>query len=83
MPRKTKTTKRKRKSPEFEGIRSMERTMEATTKMVGTVAVKGDGYGCWQARLLGGWGNDKLSGKTFKILSHYSRTCRESGKTTI
>jgi len=43
MPRKTKTTKRKRKSPEFEGIRSMERTMEATTKMVGTVAIAGMG----------------------------------------
>lgn len=48
MPRKTKTTKRKpqkRKSPEFEGIRSMERTMEATTKMVGTVAIVGMGVG--------------------------------------
>jgi hypothetical protein len=44
MPRKTKTTKKrpqKRKSPEFAGIRSMEKTMEATTKMVGTVAVAG------------------------------------------
>jgi len=48
MPRKTKTTKRKpqkRKSPEFEGIKSMERTMEATTKMVGTVAIVGMGVG--------------------------------------
>jgi hypothetical protein len=48
MPRKTKTTKKKpqkRKSPEFEGIRSMERTMEATTKMVGTVAIVGMGVG--------------------------------------
>jgi hypothetical protein len=46
MPRKTKTTKRKpqkRKSPEFEGIKSMERTMEATTQMVGNVAIAGMG----------------------------------------
>lgn len=49
MPRRTATKqkpqKRKRKSPEFEGIRSMERTMEATTKMVGTVAIVGMGVG--------------------------------------
>jgi len=48
MPRKTKTTKRKpqkRKSPEFEGIKSMERTMEATTRMVGNVAIAGMGIG--------------------------------------
>jgi len=49
MPRKTKTQRKKRpqkrKSPEFEGIRSMERTMEATTKMVGTVAIAGMGIG--------------------------------------
>lgn len=48
MPRKTKTTKKKpqkRKSPEFEGIRSMERTMEATTRMVGNVAIVGMGIG--------------------------------------
>jgi hypothetical protein len=47
MPRKatTKQKPQKRKSPEFEGIRSMERTMEATTKMVGTVAVAGMGIG--------------------------------------
>ena len=43
MPRKS-TTKRKpqrRKSPEFEGIKSMEKTMEATTRMVGNVAIAG------------------------------------------
>ena len=47
MPRKatTKQKPQKRKSPEFEGIRSMERTMEATTKMVGTVAIVGMGVG--------------------------------------
>lgn len=48
MPRKTKTTKKKpqkRKSPEFEGIKSMERTMEATTRMVGNVAIVGMGIG--------------------------------------
>jgi hypothetical protein len=44
MPRRRKSTKRKQiKSPEFEGIKSMERTMEATTKMVGTVAIAGMG----------------------------------------
>lgn len=48
MPRKTKTTKKKsqkRKSPEFEGIKSMEKTMEATTRMVGNVAIAGMGIG--------------------------------------
>ena len=58
MPRKTKTTKRKpqkRKSPEFEGIRSMERTMEATTKMVGTVAVAGMGMAL-AGSIIGGLG---------------------------
>ena len=48
MTRKTKTTKRKpqkRKSPEFEGIKSMEKTMEATTRMVGNVAIVGMGVG--------------------------------------
>lgn len=48
MPRKTKTSKKrpqKRKSPEFEGIKSMERTMEATTRMVGNVAIAGMGIG--------------------------------------
>lgn len=58
MTRKTKTTKRKpqkRKSPEFEGIRSMERTMEATTKMVGTVAIAGMGIGL-VGGVLGGLG---------------------------
>ena len=48
MPRKTKTTKKKpqkRKSLEFEGIGSMERTMEATTRMVGNVAIVGMGVG--------------------------------------
>ena len=48
MPRKTKTAKKRpqrRKSPEFEGIRSMERTMEATTRMVGNVAIAGMGIG--------------------------------------
>ena len=48
MPRKTKTQRKKpqkRKSPEFEGIKSMERTMEATTRMVGNVAIAGMGIG--------------------------------------
>ena len=58
MLRKTKTTKRKpqkRKSPEFEGIKSMERTMEATTKMVGTVAIVGMGVGL-AGGIIGGLG---------------------------
>lgn len=58
MPRKTKTSRKKpqkRKSPEFEGIRSMERTMEATTRMVGNVAIAGMGIGLAGA-VIGGLG---------------------------
>jgi len=58
MPRKTKTTKKRpqrRKSPEYAGIESMERTMEATTKMVGTVAIAGMGIGL-VGGVLGGLG---------------------------
>jgi hypothetical protein len=46
MPRKTKTTKKRpqrRKSPEYAGIESMNRTMQATTQMVGNVAIAGMG----------------------------------------
>jgi len=48
MPRKTKTTKRKpqkRKSPEFEGIRSMTRSMETGMNMIGNVTVASLGVG--------------------------------------
>jgi hypothetical protein len=55
MPRKTKSTKRKRKSPEFEGIKSMEKTMKATTRMVGNVAIAGMGMALAGA-VIGGMG---------------------------
>lgn len=48
MPRKTKTTKKRpqrRKSTDYAGIESMNRTMEATTKMVGNVAIASMGIG--------------------------------------
>lgn len=48
MPRKTKTSKKRpqrRKSPEYAGIRGMEKTMQATTQMVGNVAIAGMGIG--------------------------------------
>lgn len=48
VTKKRKTTKRKttrRKAPVDEGIASMERTMNATTRMVGGVAVVGIGAG--------------------------------------
>jgi len=44
MPRKTKTTKKKpQKRKYYSPVDSMERTMEATTKMVGNVAIAGMG----------------------------------------
>lgn len=48
MPRKTKTSRKrpqKRKSPEYVGIESMNRTMKATTQMVGNVAIASMGIG--------------------------------------
>ena len=48
MPRKTKTTKRrpqKRKSQEYAGIESMNRTMETGIKTIGNVAVAGMALG--------------------------------------
>ncbi len=42
--KKRKSTKRKQtNSPEFAGIRSMEKTMETGMKTIGTVAVAGMG----------------------------------------
>ncbi len=58
MPRKTKTTKKKpqkRKSPEFEGIKSMEKTMETGMKTIGTVAVAGMGMAL-AGSVIGGFG---------------------------
>ena len=48
MPRKTKTTKKRpqrRKSPEYAGIESMNRTMEGTTRAVANVAIAGMALG--------------------------------------
>lgn len=48
MPRKTKTSKKRpqrRKSTEYAGIESMNRTMQATTQMVGNVAMAGMAVG--------------------------------------
>lgn len=48
MPRKTKTTKKRpqrRKSPEYAGIRGMEKTMQTTTQMVGNLAIASMGIG--------------------------------------
>jgi len=48
MPRKTKTTRRKpqkRNSPEFAGIESMNRTMQAGMNMIGNVTVASLGVG--------------------------------------
>lgn len=58
MPRKsiTKRKPQKRKSPEFAEIKSMEKTMEATTKMVGNVAVASLGVGL-AGSIIGGMKN--------------------------
>jgi hypothetical protein len=56
MPRKTKTTKKKpqkRKSPEFAGIKSMERTMETGIKTAGAIAITGMTLG-FTGAVLGG-----------------------------
>ncbi len=48
MPRKTKTTKKKpqkRKSPEFEGIRSINKSMETGMKVIGNVTMASLGVG--------------------------------------
>jgi len=48
MPRKVKTQKKKpqkRKSPEFEGIKSMEKTMETGMKTIGNIAIASMGFG--------------------------------------
>jgi hypothetical protein len=48
MPRKTKTTKKRpqrRKSPEYAGIESMNRTMQAGMNMIGNVTVASLGVG--------------------------------------
>lgn len=48
MPRKTKTSKKrpqKRKSPEFEGIRSINKSMETGMKVIGNVTIASLGIG--------------------------------------
>ena len=48
MPRKTRTSKKRpqrRKSPDYAGIESMNRTMKATTQMVGNLAIASMGIG--------------------------------------
>jgi hypothetical protein len=48
MPRKTKPAKKrpqKRKSPAYEGIKSMENTMQTTTQMIGNLAITSMGIG--------------------------------------
>jgi hypothetical protein len=58
MPRKTSSKKVKRKPQKrkyYSPVDSMERTMEATTKMVGTVAIAGMGIGLAGA-IIGGMG---------------------------
>jgi len=58
MPRKTSSKKVKRKPQKrkyYSPVDSMERTMEAITKMVGTVAIAGMGIGLAGA-IIGGMG---------------------------
>jgi len=48
MPRKTKTTRKKpqkRKSPEFEGIGSINKSMETGMKVIGNVTMASLGVG--------------------------------------